>query len=86
MKCFRSKWFIVIVAICVCAGGSYAYLAKGKKTKAAETKEVTVDVKKGNIRSSVSGTAQFEPKDTQTISSTENANIKSIQFDTKSSG
>ncbi|OCT14206.1 efflux transporter periplasmic adaptor subunit [Paenibacillus pectinilyticus] len=80
MKFFRSKWFIVIVAICVCAGGSYAYLAKGKKSKAAETKEVTFDVKKGNIRSSVSGTAQFEPKDTQTISSTENANIKSIHL------
>lgn len=80
MKFFRSKWFILIVAILVCAGGSYAYLAKGKKSKAAETKEVTVDVKKGNIRSSVSGTAQFEPKDTQTISSTENASIKSINL------
>ena len=41
---------------------------------------MTVDAKKGNIRSSVSGTAQFEPKDTQTISSTENANIKSIHL------
>lgn len=80
MKFFRSKWFILIVAIIVCAGGSYAYLAKGKKTKSAETKEVTVDVKKGNIRSSVSGTAQFEPKDTQTITATENANIKSIHL------
>ncbi|MDR6549618.1 efflux RND transporter periplasmic adaptor subunit [Paenibacillus qinlingensis] len=80
MKFFRSKWFIVIVAILVCAGGSYAYLSKGKKSKAAETKEVTVDVKKGNIRSSVSGTAQFEPKDTQTITSTENAVIKSISL------
>lgn len=80
MKFFRSKWFILILAICVCAGGSYVYLAKGKKTKTAETKEVTVDVKKGTIRSSVSGTAQFEPKDTQTISATENANIKSINL------
>lgn len=80
MKWLRSKWFIVIVAICVCAGGSYVYLANGKKTKSAEKKEVTVDVKKGTIRSSVSGTAQFEPKDTQTISSTENASIKSINL------
>lgn len=80
MKWLRSKWFIVFVAICVCAGGSYAYFANGKKTKSAETKEVTADVKKGTIRSSVSGTAQFEPKDTQTISSTENASIKSINL------
>jgi HlyD family secretion protein len=80
MKFFRSKWFIVIVAICVCAGGSYAYLEKGKKTKSTEAKEVTVDVKKGTIRSSVSGTAQFEPKDTQTITATENANIKTINL------
>ena len=28
MKWYRSKWFIVIVAVSVCAGGSYAYLAK----------------------------------------------------------
>ena len=34
MKWYRSKWFIVIVAVSVCAGGSYAYLAKGKTTKA----------------------------------------------------
>ncbi|WNR42312.1 efflux RND transporter periplasmic adaptor subunit [Paenibacillus roseipurpureus] len=80
MKWVRSKWFIVLVAICVCAGGTYAYMAKGKKTKTAVTKEVTFEVKKGNIRSSVSGTAQFEPKDTQTITSTENANIKAIHL------
>ena len=41
---------------------------------------MTVDVKKGNIRSSVSGTAQFEPKDTQIDFSTQNANIKSINL------
>ncbi|KQX67934.1 efflux RND transporter periplasmic adaptor subunit [Paenibacillus sp. Root444D2] len=81
MKWYRSKWFIVIVAVSVCAGGSYAYFGgKGKKARAAAVKEVTVDAKKGNIRFSVSGTAQFEPKDTQTISSTENANIKSINL------
>ena len=80
MKWYRSKWFIVIVAVSVCAGGSYAYLAKGKTTKAADVKEMTVDVKKGNIRSSVSGTAQFEPKDTQIISVTQDANIKSINL------
>lgn len=80
MKWYRSKWFIVIIAVCVCAGGTYAYLAKGKKSKAADVKEVTYEVKKGNIRSSVSGTAQFEPKDTQTISIPENANIKAINL------
>ncbi|MBP1961844.1 efflux RND transporter periplasmic adaptor subunit [Paenibacillus aceris] len=80
MKWYRSKWFIVIVAVSVCAGGSYAYLAKGKKSKTADVKEVTYEVKKGNIRSSVSGTAQFEPKDTQTISVPVDSNIKSINM------
>ncbi|SDN84246.1 hypothetical protein SAMN04487897_105117 [Paenibacillus sp. yr247] len=80
MKWYRSKWFIVIVAVSVYAGGSYAYLAKGKKTKAADVKEVTVDVKKGNIRSSVSGTAQFEPKD-KTMNFTGQQKIMSgVQF------
>ncbi|UKS28956.1 efflux RND transporter periplasmic adaptor subunit [Paenibacillus sp. HWE-109] len=80
MKWYRSKWLIVSIAVILCAGGSYAYLAKGKKTKAADVKEVTADVKKGNIRSSVSGTAQFEPKETQTITITQDANIKSINL------
>ncbi|MGG1514994.1 efflux RND transporter periplasmic adaptor subunit [Paenibacillus oryzisoli] len=80
MKWIRSKWFIGLIVVCVCAGGTYLYVTKGKKTKTAETKEVTVEVKKGNIRSSVSGTSQFEPKDTQTITATENANIKAIHL------
>ncbi|MGG1550620.1 efflux RND transporter periplasmic adaptor subunit [Paenibacillus ferrarius] len=80
MKWIRSKWFIGLIVVCVCAGGTYLYVTQGKKTKKAETKEVTVEVRKGNIRSSVSGTAQFEPKDTQTITATENANIKAIHL------
>ncbi|MBD0380459.1 efflux RND transporter periplasmic adaptor subunit [Paenibacillus sedimenti] len=80
MKWYRSKWFIAVIAVCVCAGGTYAYLAQGKKTKGAQTKEVTVDAKKGNIRFSVSGTAQFEPKDTQIVSAPVDGNIKSINL------
>ncbi|MZQ87401.1 efflux RND transporter periplasmic adaptor subunit [Paenibacillus sp. 5J-6] len=80
MKWYRSKWFIVSIAVIICAGGTYAYLTKGKKSKAADVKEVTYEVKKGNIRSSVSGTAQFEPKDTQTISIPVESNIKSINL------
>ncbi|MFC5448219.1 efflux RND transporter periplasmic adaptor subunit [Paenibacillus aestuarii] len=80
MKWYRSKWFIAVIAVSVCAGGTYVYLTKGKKTGATEAKEVTVDAKKGNIRFSVSGTAQFEPKDTQTLSAPVDADIKSIQL------
>lgn len=80
MKWYRSKWFIVSIAVIICAGGTYVYLTKGKKSTAADVKEVTYEVKKGNIRSSVSGTAQFEPKDTQTISIPVESNIKSINL------
>ncbi|MEC0228329.1 efflux RND transporter periplasmic adaptor subunit [Paenibacillus alba] len=80
MKWYRSKWLIISLAVILCAGGTYVYLTKGKKTKTADVKEVTTDVRKGNIRSSVSGTAQFEPKDTQIISITQDANIKSINL------
>lgn len=80
MKWYRSKWFIVSIAVIICAGGTYAYLTKGKKSKAADVKEVTYEVKKGNIRSSVSGTAQFEPKDTQTISIPVDSDIKVINL------
>lgn len=47
MKWYRSKWFIVLIAVIVCAGGTYAYFTKGKKSKAADVKEVTYEVKKG---------------------------------------
>lgn len=80
MKWYRSKWFIVSIAVIICAGGTYAYLTKGKKSNATDVKEVTYEIKKGNIRSSVSGTAQFEPKDTQTISIPVESNIKSINL------
>ncbi|MCY9657319.1 efflux RND transporter periplasmic adaptor subunit [Paenibacillus chondroitinus] len=80
MKWYRSKWFIILIAVIVCGSGTYVYLTKGKKSKAADVKEVIYEVKKGNIRSSVSGTAQFEPKDTQTISVPVDSDIKSINL------
>ncbi|UJF36036.1 efflux RND transporter periplasmic adaptor subunit [Paenibacillus hexagrammi] len=80
MKWIRSKWFVIIVAAAVCAGGTYVYVAKGKKSAATTSNETVIDVKKGNIRSSVSGTAQFEPKDTQIISAPVDAEIKSIHL------
>ncbi|MCD1257330.1 efflux RND transporter periplasmic adaptor subunit [Paenibacillus athensensis] len=80
MKWWRSKWFIVIVAVAICGAGSWLYLAKGKKSAAAEQTEVVVEAKKGNIRSSVSGTSQFEPKETQIISAPADGTIKSIHL------
>jgi len=80
MKWWRSKWFIVIVAVAVCGAGGWLYVAKGKKSAAQEQAEVVVEAKKGNIRSSVSGTSQFEPKETQIISAPADGTIKSINL------
>ncbi|WP_217556480.1 HlyD family efflux transporter periplasmic adaptor subunit [Paenibacillus sp. GbtcB18] len=61
-------------------GGYFAFGAVKKPMAGAAAQEVVVAVKKGDIRSTVSGTAQFEPKEKQTIVSPADATIKAMHL------
>jgi HlyD family secretion protein len=80
MKWWRSKAFIISIAVVICAGGTYAFLVRGKQTTGQSAAETIAVAKKGNIRFSISGTAQFEAKDSQIISSPTEATIKSMKL------
>jgi HlyD family secretion protein len=80
MKWLRSKSFLISLAIVICAGGTYLFLGKGNKSAAETVTESIVQAQKGNIRSSVSGTAQFEAKDSQIISVPSEGTIKSMKL------
>jgi HlyD family secretion protein len=82
MKWFGIKKMIVfIVAIAVISGGGYYFLTKNKKAAtAATTTETLATVTKGEIKSSVSGTSQFEAKSMQMISATSDGTIKTMNL------
>jgi HlyD family secretion protein len=80
MKWLRSKAFIITLAVLVCAGGTYFYLSKGKKTTSKSTTETVVTAKKGEVKSVVSGTAQFEAKGSQMISAPTDGTIKTMNL------
>ncbi|MBP1995500.1 efflux RND transporter periplasmic adaptor subunit [Paenibacillus eucommiae] len=80
MKWWRSKGLIILIVVAVCAGGTYIFLSKGTETAAKEEQQTIVEVKKGSIRSSVSGTSQFEPKDSQIIAAPADGTIKTMNL------
>jgi HlyD family secretion protein len=77
MKWFGKKMIVLIVVILALSGGGYYYFTKDNTAKGATSAaETTVAVTKGEIKSSVSGTSQFEAKNMQTISATSDGTIK----------
>lgn len=77
MKWFGKKMIVLIVVILALSGGGYYYFTKGNTAKSATSAaETTVAVTKGEIKSSISGTSQFEAKNMQTISATSDGTIK----------
>jgi HlyD family secretion protein len=78
MKWFSVKKMVVlIIAIAVISAGGYYLLTKKNTAKTASSPaEKVVTVTKGEIKSSVSGTSQFEAKNMQTISATSDGTIK----------
>ncbi|WP_240762631.1 efflux RND transporter periplasmic adaptor subunit [Paenibacillus thalictri] len=80
----RTKKVVLIstIAILLCAGGTYVYFDRFKpanKNTAAQ-QEATYTVKKGNLRSVISGTAQLEPQELQSIVPPKEGMIKSINL------
>jgi HlyD family secretion protein len=73
---------ITLAALLVCGGGTYAYLKKDTLfgTKQAVVQQTTYTVKKGNVRTAISGTAQLEPQDQQNIVPPKEGVIKTLNL------
>ncbi|QGQ97187.1 efflux RND transporter periplasmic adaptor subunit [Paenibacillus psychroresistens] len=81
MRWLKSKMILLIVVVLALSGGSYYYFMKDNTAKSATTAtETTVAVTKGEIKSSVSGTSQFEAKNMQTIAATSDGTIKTMNL------
>jgi HlyD family secretion protein len=82
MKGFLRKKVIIwsIVVIVIVGAGTYYYQKQSKPLLVTKAKENIIDVKKGNIRSTVSGTSQFEPKKMQTISIPSDGTIQTMNL------
>jgi HlyD family secretion protein len=83
MGWLRSKKLIAIFAvIIVCGAGTAAFFAfKPAGKKAAETQQQrVVRVTRGEIKFTVSGTSQFEPKDVQNIIAPADGTIKTMNL------
>lgn len=62
----NKRWLTLALALAVCGAGTYVFLEQ-RQNKASAQEELTAQVTKGTIRSSVTGTSQLQPKETQTI-------------------
>jgi HlyD family secretion protein len=82
MKGFlRRKIVLLCIVVIIIAGvGSYLFYFKNSKTLVKSATENIVAVTKGNLRSSVSGTSQFEPKNMQTITIPSEGTIKTMNL------
>ncbi|MDB5054967.1 MAG: HlyD family secretion protein [Bacilli bacterium] len=82
MKWFWRKKMVytLILIIVIAGGGTYFYLNKSKPTAKASATETVTAVTKGEIKNSISGTAQFEPKNLQIISAPSDGTIKTMNL------
>ncbi|TMV18425.1 efflux RND transporter periplasmic adaptor subunit [Paenibacillus thermoaerophilus] len=83
MKVLRSKkWPALTLAAVLAAGGSTTYyvLAAGKETKTEEVQYTEYKVARGNIRTSISGTSQFQAQSVQDITIPADGTIKTMNL------
>ncbi|WP_284644440.1 efflux RND transporter periplasmic adaptor subunit [Paenibacillus silviterrae] len=73
---------LAAVAVVLCGGGTYAYIQYGgaPKQQQSAVQESTTPVRKGNLRSVISGTAQLEAQDLQMIVPPKEGMIKVINL------
>ncbi|MFB6362723.1 efflux RND transporter periplasmic adaptor subunit [Paenibacillus elgii] len=74
------KWIIGVLGLLVVGAGTYVVLQQKPKKSAASVQDKTVEVKKGEIRSTVSGTSQFEARDMQNIIAPADGTIKTMNL------
>jgi HlyD family secretion protein len=78
---FRNKaWIVVVSALVLCGAGTYWYFTSQPKSQEANPQEKVMLIKKGTIRSVVSGTSQFEARDMQNIIATADGTIKTMNL------
>lgn len=80
----KTKTVIIVstLAVLLCGGGGYFYFSKTQSANknAASATETVATVKKGNLRSVISGTAQLEAQDLQMIVPPKEGMIKTINL------
>lgn len=82
MALFRNKrWIALIAALLLCGGGTFAYLhGRSGKTAADAAMQTVVTAQKGELKSTVSGSSQFEPGETQNIMAPMDGTIKTMNL------
>ncbi|CAG7642519.1 hypothetical protein PAESOLCIP111_04350 [Paenibacillus solanacearum] len=76
----KKKSAIALLALIVAGGSAYAYISRTPHAGKLEKQEMTAEVRRGDIRFTISGTSQLEPKDMQTIIAPSDGTIKSIRL------
>lgn len=76
----NKRWLLLALVLVVCGGGTWFYLGERKASGSSKETELTAKVTKGNIRSSVTGTSQLQPKETKTIQAPAEAVIEKINL------
>jgi HlyD family secretion protein len=80
MKSRNKTWIFAIIVLVLSAALAYWYWTSQPKTQAANPQERILPIKKGAIRSVVSGTSQFEARDIQNIIATADGTIKTMNL------
>lgn len=76
----NKRWLALVLVLILCGGGTYIYLDQRKASGKGNADEITAKVTKGDIRSSVTGTSQLQPKETKTIQAPGDAVIEKINL------
>ncbi|NHN29095.1 efflux RND transporter periplasmic adaptor subunit [Paenibacillus agricola] len=82
MKSRKKIGITLVTLLVICGAGAYWYWtwSSQPKNQAANTQEKIMPIKKGTIRSVVSGTSQFEARDMQNIIATADGTIKTMNL------
>ena len=76
----NKRWLLMALVVVVCGGGTWLYLGQREASGSSKDTELTAKVTKGDIRSSVTGTSQLQPKETKTIQAPAEAVISKINL------
>jgi HlyD family secretion protein len=76
----NKRWLALLLVLVLCGGGTWFYLEQRQGSGSGNEDELTTKVTKGDIRSSVTGTSQLQPKETKTIQAPAEAVIQTMNL------